>query len=200
VSILVYVEGGAQGSTKAACRLAFRSFFSKSIPTRAFRVIASGDRAKTFRDFRLALVQHPDDYVILLVDSEGPVALGPWQHLAAREGDRWTRPVGVVDDQAQLMVQVMEAWFLADRQALTDYYGQGFLANSLPGQQDVEQIPKDQILRVLKHATRQTTKKGEYHKTRHAFELLERIDPQQVRMASHHAEQLFTVLTREANV
>jgi hypothetical protein len=25
------------------------------------------------------------------------------------------------------MVQVMEAWFLAERQALSDYYGQGFL-------------------------------------------------------------------------
>jgi hypothetical protein len=198
VSISIYVEGGDQGSTKAACRLAFRSFFAKVVPSTSFKVVASGDRGKAFKDFRLALTQHPDDYVMLLVDSEGPVVTDPWQHLAARQGDRWSRPQGATDDQAHLMVQMMESWFLADRQVLISYYGQGFLANSLPGQADVEQIPKIEVLRALKHATRHTARKGEYHKTRHGFELLERIDPERVRMASHHAGRLFAVLTREA--
>jgi hypothetical protein len=197
VKILIYVEGGAQGSTKAACRLAFRTFFEKVIPSGTFQVIASGDRAKAYKDFCLALAQHPDDYIVLLVDSEEAVVAGPWQHLATRKGDRWRRPDGVTDDQAHLMVQVMESWFLADRQVLIGFYGQGFLANSLPGYANVEQIPKKAVLQALKHATK-TVKKGEYHKTRHAFELLERVDPDRVRAASHHAAFLLTVLTREA--
>jgi hypothetical protein len=200
VSILVYVEGGAQGSTKAACRLAFRSFFSKVIPPGSFKIVASGDRAKTFKDFRLALKQHPNDFVILLVDSEGPVVMGPWQHLAERPGDRWVRPASAKDEQAHLMVQMMEAWFLADRETLLDYYGQGFLVNSLPGQANVEQIPKSDLLKALKHASRPTAKKGEYHKTAHAFELLERINPDWVRKASDHAKRLLTVLERQATV
>lgn len=194
--VLIYVEGGHQGSSKAACRLAFRTFFEKVIPSRTFQIIASGDRAKAYRDFCLAVEQHPDDYVVLLVDSEDAVLAGPWQHLATRRGDHWRRPQGVTDDQAHLMVQVMESWFLADRQVLIEYYGQGFLANSLPGQANTELIPKSVVLRSLKHASRQTAKK-EYHKTRHAFHLLERIDPQHVRIASHHANRLFTVLARE---
>ena len=141
----------------------------------------------------MAVERHPDNYVVLLVDSEEAVVGGPWQHLANRRGDRWRRPSGVTDDQAHLMVQVMESWFLADRQVLIDYYGQGFLANSLPGQTNIEQIPKRDVLQSLKHASRQTAKK-EYHKTRHAFHLLEQIDPQRVRVASRHADRLFIVL------
>jgi hypothetical protein len=197
VKILIYVEGGSQGSAKAACRFAFRSFFEKVIPSRAFQVIASGDRAKAYRDFCSAIRRHPDDYLVLLVDSEEAVVSGPWQHLANRRGDRWQRPEAATDDQAHLMVQLMESWFLADRQTLIDFYGQGFLANSLPGQSDIEQIPKRDVLLSLRHATR-PTRKGEYHKTRHAFHLLEQIDPQRVRVASHHADRLFAVLIRRA--
>ena len=197
MSVRIYVEGGAQGSTKNGCRQAFRTFFEKVIPRRSFTVIASGDRGAAFKDFCLALRQNPGDYNILLVDSEEAVAGGSWQHLAARQGDEWHRPTGASDDHAHLMVQVMEAWFLADRQALTSYYGQGFLAASLPGQPNVELIPKRDVLNTLRHASR-NTQKGEYHKTRHGFDLLEQIDPACVRTASDHANRLFNVLVREA--
>ena len=135
--------------------------------------------------------------MILLVDSEEAVATDPWQHLAARQGDEWHRPTGASDDSAHLMVQVMEAWFLADRQVLADYYGQGFIAGSLPGQQNIELISKPDVFKALQHASKNTKTKGEYHKTRHGFDLLERIDPNLVRAASVHAERLFTVLQRE---
>lgn len=45
----------------------------------------------------------------------------------------------------------------------------------------------------LHNATKGTTK-GPYHKTRHAFEILERIDPGAVRQRSRHADKLFNVL------
>ncbi len=196
MSVKIYVEGGFQGSTKSSCRMAFRLFFEKIIPQGSFSVIASGDRASAFKDFCLALGQNQGDFILLLVDSEEAVAGGPWQHLSAREGDRWRRPTGASDDQAHLMVQVMESWFLADQPALADYYDQGFLLGSLPGQPDIELIPKQRVFRALQHASR-NTKKGAYHKTRHAFDLLERIDPSRVRTASRHANRLLLVLERE---
>jgi hypothetical protein len=196
VSVRIYVEGGFQGSTKSACRQAFRSFFGKLIPVRSFSVIASGDRGSAFKNFCLALKQNRDDYIVLLVDSEEAVTTGPWQHLGSREGDKWHRPPAAHDDQAQLMVQAMESWFLADRQVLADYYGQGFLAASLPGQPDIELVPKQDVFAALQHASKKTQKK-EYHKTRHGFDLLERIDPNLVRAASPHANRLLVVLERE---
>jgi len=198
VNVRIYVEGGSEGSTKSNCRKAFRTFFEKVIQPGTFRVIASGSRARAFQDFCSALREHREDYILLLVDSETAVGAAPWQHLNTRVGDNWQRPGGASDDQAHLMVQVMEAWFLADQQALAEYYGQGFLRNSLPRRDNVEQIPKEKVFRVLRHASR-GTQKGEYHKTRHGFDLLEQIDPSIVRAASHHANRLLLVLERETS-
>jgi len=196
VNVKIYVEGGFQGSTKSDCRKAFRSFFEKVIAPGSFKVIASGSRSDAYKDFCAALKTNRGDYIILLVDSEAEVTAGAWQHLSDREDDKWHRPAGAHDEQAHLMVQAMEAWFLADRGILALYYGQGFLPGSLPGQPNIELVPKQAVFDALRHATRKT-QKGEYHKTRHGFDLLEQIDPTRVRTASPHAKRLFTVLERE---
>jgi hypothetical protein len=91
------------------------------------------------------------------------------------------------------MVQVMETWFLADRQTLRDYYGQGFMENRLPGNTDVEQIPKDDVESRLAAAT-EPTKKGKYHKTRHAPDLLAMIDVSKLRSVSPACDRLFKSL------
>ncbi len=191
--IRIYVEGGFEGSTKSNCRKAISAFLGKAIPPGSFKVIASGIRQNAYADFCTALRQHAGDYVMLLVDSETAVTTTAWKHLGQREGDRWQRPASAKEDQAHLMVQVMESWFLADRQALSTYYGQGFLRNSLPGEKNVELIGKQQIFKALKHASKPTPK-GPYHKTRHAFDLLELIDPRLVRAASSRAELFFSAL------
>ena len=197
MSVRIYVEGGGhQGSTKTDCRQAFRLFLQKLVPQGSFRVVASGSRSEAFQDFCTALKVHRDDYVILLVDSEGSVMGAPWQHLKARVGDNWERPAGASDDQVHLMVESMENWLLADHPTIIAYYGQGFLAASLPARVDVEQIPKRDALVALEHASKPTTK-GKYHKTRHGFDLLQRIDPARVRAASNHARRFFDVLARE---
>lgn len=91
------------------------------------------------------------------------------------------------------MVQCMEAWFLADRAALEEYYGQGFKSQSLPRNPKIEDIPKQDLMQGLEAATRETTK-GNYHKTKHGFEILERIDPSKVRTASKFADLFFIEL------
>jgi Domain of unknown function (DUF4276) len=196
VSVRIYVEGGFEPITKSNCRRGFRAFLEKTVPSGSFKVIASGDRGRAYKDFCTALVQYPSDYIILLVDSEEAVVRGPWEHLAARTGDGWRRPATATDDQAQLMVQVMESWFIADPDALAQYYGQRFHRGSLPRRTDIEQLSKADVFRALENATRMTLK-GQYHKTQHGFELVERIDPGLVRAASNHAERLLNVLERE---
>ena len=73
------------------------------------------------------------------------------------------------------MVQCMEAWIVADTNALAAYYGTGFRVQSLPSRLNLEDEPKPDLLDKLKKAT-QRTQKGAYAKFKHASKLLERID------------------------
>ena len=74
----------------------------------------------------------------------------------------------------------------------------GFWLVHCPVSRTLKQIPKRSLLPVLKHASKRTTK-GPYDKTRHAFALLARIDPQKLRIASPHAGRLFDVLIQRTN-
>jgi hypothetical protein len=87
----------------------------------------------------------------------------------------------------------MEAWFLADQDALSTYYKQGFLRNSLPVKRILKGSTKETVFESLSHASK-GTQKGRYHKTRHGFELLELIDPALVRAASDHVADFIAVL------
>ena len=95
-----------------------------------------------------------------------------------------------------LMVQCMEAWFLADKTILTQYYGGKFRESALPANPRIEEVPKNDLLDGLARAT-VATSKGRYHKTQHAFDILERLDPQSVQQQSPFAGALFAVLLQE---
>jgi len=193
VSVSVFVEGGGrQAKTQTACRKAFRLFFEKVLGDRPKpRIVASGSRDEAYRDFCRALENDPGSFPVLLVDSEGPVPAGrsATAHLQERER-QWT---GLQEGRVFPMVQCMEAWFLADIPAVAGYYGRGFRASALPGNPDIERIPKRDMMDGLHDATR-ATGKGAYHKTRHGFDILERIDPGGVQRRSGHAAALFALL------
>lgn len=195
MSVHIYVEGGGdQSRTLTECRKGFRLFFEKIVPTGSRpRVIACGSRKAAFEDFRAAIRHAGAGNSLLLVDSESPVnpRHGSWQHLKSVDG--WTKPRGATDDEAHLMVQCMESWFLADVELLAEYYEQGFRRNSIPPNREIEQAPKRDVARGLRNATRRT-QKGEYHKTRQGFEILSRLDPAKVRERSPHAGRLCRVL------
>ena len=197
MNVTVCVEGGGDASTlKRQCRRGFSDFFrSAGLSGRMPRIIAGGARDNTYKDFRAAVSTSTDrDFVVLLVDSEGPVAegIGVWSYLKSR--DRWDPPEGVTDDNAHLMVQCMEAWLLADRDVLAGFFGKGFNAKALPGRTDVEKVPKKRLLDAIEHATRRCSPKGGYDKGRHSFQLLGRLDPEKVTMASPYAQRLISTL------
>jgi hypothetical protein len=58
---------------------------------------------------------------------------------------------------------------------------------------DLEALDKSRVADALAKATRNTTK-GEYHKIRHASDLLARIDAEKVRSRCKHCERLFIIL------
>ena len=87
----------------------------------------------------------------------------------------------------------MEAWFLADKAAVADYFGTGFASNSLPAGHDIERVPKRDIEQGLANATRRC-RKGKYDKGRHSFDLLAALDPEKVSDASPYVKRLLDTL------
>jgi len=206
VSVTIYVEGGGVGDPSLTkCRKGFGIFFERLLPGKVrVKVVACGSRSEAFRKFRTA---HqgvmPGDYVILLVDSEEPVEphVSPWDYLGKREGDKWPKPKSATDDQIHLMVQCMEAWFMADREAVVEHFDKGLKTDDLPSpvNGDIERISKATITAALEKAARKVgkavgTEKRAYHKVQDGFPLLEVIDPERVCRASQHVDRLRGIL------
>lgn len=190
MSVRIYVEGGGNNKdTLKRCNEGFASYCQKLAPAiRQPKIVACGGRQQAFNRFNTAVSSSQAGYVsVLLVDSEAPVtSAAAVQHLHRRDG--WDFPT-LNNHKVFLMVQAMESWFLADREALARFYNGGFLANSLPGSPtNVEVVPKDDLQPSLKHASKPTKTKGEYHKIKHGFALLALVEPAKVGGGSPHAK------------
>lgn len=196
VRMRLYVEGGGDSKVlRTRCRRGFGAFLEKAgLKGRMPRIVACGNRKDAYDAFVTAEAVE-DGRPFLLVDAEAPVQDSePWDHLNRQAG--WERPATADDDQCHLMVQIMEAWFLADRPALGEYFSSQFNGNALPGNPNVEEIPKTDLLTGLQNATRKT-QKGRYDKARHSFELLAVVDPERVISASLYARRLLDSLLAE---
>lgn len=191
MTAVLYIEGGGDNRRLGAeFRQGWKEFLSNAgLPGRMPRVVRGGTRQQTFSRFITALGDSQDATVpILLVDSEGPVAAAhsAWQHLRMR--DHWDKPASAGDDQAFLMVQVMETWFLADRNALQTYFGERFKANAIRQWPQLEEVPKETVFDALETATAGCSRP--YSKGKIASELLTQIDPAYVESACPHAKSL----------
>ena len=193
--ITILMEGGGRGR-KRDLRIGMGVFLQplaeaarrKSL---SFNVIPCGSRENTFRRFRDTVDNaDPNETQILLVDSETLVTLPAPAHL--RETDGWDLSFAL-EQTIHLMVQVMEAWIVADPKAVAQYYGQGFNLRKLPKRQALEQVPKTRVDKALKDATKRTGK-GVYHKIRHAGELLMRLDRARVKERCRHCKRFFEAL------
>ena len=192
----LYIEGGGDAkSLKARFREGWNRFFEKAGVARRVKIVRGGGRKQTFDRFVTAVSEpSPGDLPILLVDSESAVQPehSVWKHLRTR--DNWPRPQNASDDQAFLMVQVMETWFLTDREALQDYFGVSFRQKKLKQWPRLEDLPKKTVLEALDQATAQCSK--QYKKGRISFELLAKINPGRVMRGCPHAKDLIERLKK----
>ncbi len=196
MKVLIFVEGGGNNvDTLKRCKSGFGEYCKKLAPVGKLpKVIPCGGRQQAFEDYKSALGQaKKGELCALLVDSEGAVGDGlePMAHLAKRDG--WSF-VGLDASYVFVMVQAMEAWFLADRAALVEYFGKDFRLSSLPGsEKNVEPILKQDLVPSLEAASKDL-KDGGYHKTRNAFTLLGLIDPAKVEAGSPRAAKFHKFL------
>ena len=195
VTVRIFIEGG--GSGKVSDRVfkeAWTAFFAAAgLTGRMPRIVRGEGRSTTFRKFSTAR-RRANELLLLLVDSEGPVAAdhNAWQHLRARPQDNWEQPLEAGSNSAYLMVQIMETWLLADRDTLRRFFGPSLNENHLGQWPNLEEVHKDTVLKALERATSNCQKP--YSKGKVSFELLGQIDPEQVAAACPHARELLDYL------
>ncbi len=197
MKVKLYVEGGGDSrSLHINCREAFRKLLeSAGFKGRMPATKACGGRAAAYDDFRTAVeIAGPDEYPILLVDSEAAVATGAWAHLQRR--DRWKRPESAEEDQAQLMVQCMETWIVADRGTLRTVFGNDLREGALPADHDLESRPKDDVQQALEDATRECGRDRMYKKGKRSFQVVGKLDPARLRERLPHFDALCDTLER----
>jgi Domain of unknown function (DUF4276) len=198
VDFLVVIEGGGTSrAEQTPLRKGFTALFEKLRKGKAKpKIVCAGGRSEAFKDFKTAVESNPRAICLLLVDSEGPVApsSSPWEHVARRRGDGWQRPAGATDEQLHFMVETMEAWLVADPDALATYYGSEFKKAKLPRRKNLEEVSKTDVMTALLASTEPARTKGKYEKS-HGFDLVGKIDPGKVRVACpEFAERFFRVL------
>jgi hypothetical protein len=180
VEIRIYFEGHAD------LRTGFNKFFSalhnaaRSHST--VHLIAAKDGVSGYKK---GCRSNPKALNILLKDSEEPLPQDP-ATLCQKLGIDPSRSGCVF-----WMVELMESWFLADPGALAEYYG--FSSDTIGAIPNVEKIPKSDVMRRLKQATKKT-KKGEYHKVAHAPELLKKLDSAKVQERARNCKKLFAAI------
>ncbi len=199
------MEGSAQRSAleREHCREAFRRFFSADprLKGKLPRTVPCGGRKAAYDAFLTAARNpKPGLLALLLVDSESAVAKGKtvWEHLKSRPGDNWDKPDRVTDDQAFLMVQVMETWFIADREAMEQFFGVSFRNAAIPAWPNLEEVPKRAVYDSLDKATADCGPR-KYAKGWLSFDLLGKISPAKVEAASPHARHLFERLRNRSD-
>lgn len=197
-SVAIYVEGGGDtASTLKPFRQGMSAFLAPIVKAARqkriqWRVVACGGRQQAYDKFVDALENEPEVWNVLLVDSEDPVDDGvlPWTHLRARQGDKWDHPAGADEEQCQLMVCCMEAWFLADPAGLKAHFGGNFDSAKLPPAHLAETRTKADIEKALSQATMDTPAR-EYKKIRDGAKLLAKVQPAEVRQHCKWCERLF---------
>jgi len=191
--VRIYFEGDKK------LRRGFNGFFNcvfERARSGRIRISFIAGGATPVKDFCTALGKHPDASNCLLIDSEKPFADTCFDRLIER--DDWNPPgkSSQYKEDVLWMVQIMESWFLADKDTLESYYGNNFNRNTLPQNSRIEDIPKGDVLDGLKETTRETQKR-KYHKTNHAPDILAKIDPSKVKEASPNCVRIFDVLLQK---
>ena len=191
IEVRVVVEGGGDAKVQdGPFREGYGSFLRKMAPSEvdgrpvALEVVRGKGGPNAVDKSVQQKRQYPHALVILLIDSERPVAEGASVWAAIKAGHGVDRPSGAEEGHAFLMVQCVETWLVADPDALAAYYGQGFKRERLPKRTDLEEEPKADVQRKLEAAVGGI---GGGYRHGDSARLIEKVDPERVARLGHGA-------------
>ena len=161
-----------------------------------FKLIAGGSRTEAVKDFQRSCRSQPSNVNILLIDSEGPIPDTASAIQSLRAQRFWDGSVACDDDQVNLMVQAMEAWFIADPQALVNHFGQDFSIKALPSPQNAESVSPSDLTTAIHEGLRNSGRRR-YDKVTDGVKLLQLIDRVKVGQYCQHFQRLMDYLSRQ---
>ena len=178
----IIVEGGGPD---APFREGFKSFFLKFVPPTVdgqvvdLAIVRGSNGEEAVKKFAQHRKLYPDALIVLLMDSEGPVpaTTSVWPFLTNRGGI--VKPDWADETNLYLMVQCVEAWIVADPDALSSHYKSNLNPNKLPKRTKLEEEPKAEIQRKLKLAT------GGRYKHSDCADLIGLVGPAHIRKLPH---------------
>lgn len=162
-----------------------------------FNLVAGGSQIETVKDFLRYCRSSPDQLNVLLIDSEKPVVNTTQTIRDLRSHNSWDAGVACADEQINFMVQAMEAWFIADPQALTERFGQNFRINALPNSQNAESTTPGELVAAIRRELRRiSARRRDYDKVADGAKLLQLIDPARVSQRCPHFKRLMDFLAQ----
>lgn len=162
---ILFIEGESN-SPNGDLRQGFSKLLEKTLKNHLPRIILGDGKSLTIDKFLHKKLS--GDVFLLLIDLDGIEN--------TRSKDLKENGLADIEDNVFYMIQEMESWFLSQPKILDQYYG---VDNN--GKKVSEKITKKKSVDVahpdleLKRLTRYS-KKGEYHKIKHAVELLKMLD------------------------
>ena len=196
--VKLIIEGGSPNlaidGRRAFNKLLCNAGFEGKMP----QIIIAGGRGKAYDCYKNQLKNNVK--AVLLVDSELPIDSKfkdkPWDFLKKNENWDWLEKLD--NKTCHLMVQCMETWFLADKENLQKYFGNGFSIKFFQ-KKSIEKINKRELLIQLNAATNKCKTKKNYDKGRDSFKILMCTSPQKISHASYWAKRFFTDLGQIMN-
>lgn len=167
---LLFVEG-EPNSPNGDLRMGMEHLLSKKLKGKMPKIIigagySQGGKSQTINKFKTNKIDSKQ--TLVLVDLDGPES--------ERVTDLESQNLLDRKDDVFYMVQEMESWFLSQPEMLNKYYGidnnKKNISDKLPKKPPSEIANPDKVLKKIT----KNTQKGEYHKIKHAVELLKRLD------------------------
>ena len=168
--IILFVEG-EPNSPNGDLRMGFSKLLAKMVKGKLPRIIlgggfSQGGKSQTIQKFKTNKLEA--DLILLLVDLDKPES--------ERDNDLKKEKLWDRKDCVFYMIPEMESWFISQPDVLDCFYGldnnKKRISSKIPQRKASEiEHPDELLMRITK-----STKKGEYHKVKHAIELLQLLD------------------------
>jgi len=154
--VTVFIEGSSNDKN-GNLRQGFGKLFEQKLKGRMPKIILGDDKHATIRKFK---GDNLSEKKAILID------------LDANEEtrDAQLKELGLDEAQTFFMIQELEAWFISQSEILDSYYNTDIKSKIQNKNPKAISNPSD----VLADLTKQT-KKGEYHKVKHATDLLKKL-------------------------